>query len=57
MSFGKPIGAAAQVREGQVIAEVSVDKAGIPVAKESLRRFSHKMPCTTRVEAIENKNI
>ena len=54
MSFGKPIGAAAQVKEGQVLFEVSVEKRHIPIAREALRRVSHKMPCRTRV--IENKN-
>ncbi|NQV09490.1 50S ribosomal protein L16 [Candidatus Woesearchaeota archaeon] len=52
-SFGKAIGSAAQVKIGQVLATVSLDKQGIKVGKEALKKMGHKMPCSCRIEAVE----
>ncbi|MFH1591290.1 MAG: 50S ribosomal protein L16 [archaeon] len=49
MSFGKPIGVAARVREGQSIFSVEVDKAGLEVAKKALSGTATKLPCQYRV--------
>jgi len=54
-SFGKPIGNAAQIRRGQVIFQVSVDKANVELAKQSLSRASKKLPCSCTIEIVENK--
>jgi large subunit ribosomal protein L10e len=51
-SFGKPIGKAARVKEGQVIMSVSVRKGKEDVAKEALRRANAKFPRSTRVETV-----
>ena len=44
MSFGKPIGAAAQIRKNQRIFSVGVEKEHLEVAKEALRKASTKLP-------------
>jgi large subunit ribosomal protein L10e len=48
-SFGKIIGAAARVREGQAILELKVDKANLRVGKEALIRASKKLPCSCKL--------
>lgn len=46
-AFGKPVGQAAQVKKGQVLFEVYVDKPNIEIAREALRRAKTKIPCST----------
>lgn len=53
-SFGKPIGIAAQVKEGQAIFQISTTKERIAVAKEALRRAGSKLPCGTQIEVVQN---
>ena len=43
-SFGKPIGSAARIREGQKIVTVSVNKKDMTLAKKALTRFKKKIP-------------
>jgi large subunit ribosomal protein L10e len=50
-AFGKTIGAAARVREGQTVMEVRLNKAQIRVGKEALSRASKKLPCTCKIVA------
>jgi large subunit ribosomal protein L10e len=50
MSFGKPIGLAAQVKKGQTLLTVNVDKENIEVAKQSLKKAAHKLPCSCIVK-------
>ncbi|MBN4049173.1 50S ribosomal protein L16 [archaeon AH-315-M20] len=54
-SFGKPIGAAAQVKKGQTIFQVSVNKANVGLAKTALTMASKKLPCSYTIQMIENK--
>ncbi|MBN2459806.1 50S ribosomal protein L16 [Candidatus Woesearchaeota archaeon] len=54
-SFGKPIGIAAQIRKGQVLFEIHVDKANIPVAKEAARRIKSKIPCRCQLVITKNE--
>ena len=49
-SFGKPIGFAARVKEGQELVIVEVNKSNVDHAREALRKVSHKLPCKCRVE-------
>ncbi len=49
-SFGKPVGKAARVREGQIIMSISVPADKKDIAKEALRRANAKLPGGTRVE-------
>ena len=54
-SFGKVIGIAAQVRKGQTIFSVKVDKEGIESAKIALRKAVHRLPLRCGVEISELK--
>jgi len=48
-SFGKIVGAAARVKEGQAIMEVRVNKENVKLAKQALERAAKKMPCSCKV--------
>lgn len=50
LSFGKPIGVAAQVKEGDELFSVLVDKQGINAVKEAFKKASPKLPCTTSIK-------
>lgn len=52
MSFGKAIGSAAQVRQGQTLFSVFVEKNKIAEAKKALKRASYKMPTSCRIEEV-----
>ena len=54
-SFGKPAGIAAQIKRGEVIFLISVNKANINVAKQALERASKKLPCSCMIQVFENK--
>ncbi len=43
LSFGRPIGTAARVHEGDVVAEVRVPNKFVPQAKEAMRRVLSKI--------------
>lgn len=53
-SFGKAIGSAARVMEGQPLITVFVDKQNVEVAKKALKRASHKFPCSCSVAIRDN---
>jgi large subunit ribosomal protein L10e len=48
-AFGKPIGTAARVHQGSVIAEVRISKNGIDHAKEAMRRLKSKLGINARI--------
>ncbi len=48
-SFGKPIGLAAQVRKGQELFDVYVDKSNLGAAKAGVSRIKAKLPCKCSV--------
>lgn len=52
-AFGKVVGAAARLREGQTIFELRIDKANIKVAREALTRAAKKLPCTCKMQINE----
>jgi len=52
-AFGRPVGVAAQVRSGQKLIEVRVDKQHVPVAKEALKRAGSKLSARTMIEVKE----
>ena len=54
-SFGKPIGIAAQIREGQVIFQIDTSKEHLATAKDALRRAASKMPFGCTIEVVERK--
>jgi len=49
MSFGKPIGLAAQVKKGKTLIHLGVEESGIPIAKAALKRAAGKFPCKSRI--------
>ena len=51
-SYGKSIGSAARVKEGQTLMEVRVNKANVKVAKEALKRASKKFPCSCKINVL-----
>ncbi len=53
-SFGKPIDVAAQIKEGQKMFTISVDKQFIAAAKKALERASKKMPCGFTIQINKN---
>ncbi len=55
MAFGKVIGAAAQVRKNQILFTLEVNKQNIQVAKDSLKRAAYKLPCSCKIDIIENR--
>jgi len=48
-AFGKPVGTAARVGSNQPVIMVYVNKDGVEVAKEALRRGAAKLPNTYRI--------
>ena len=52
-SFGKIIGAAARIKNDQIIMEVRVPKKDVQVAKQALKRASAKFPCTGKIRTNE----
>ncbi len=47
--FGKVIGSAARVKEGQVLFELRIDKGLLAAGKEALAMASKKLPCTCKI--------
>ena len=54
-SFGKPLGNAAQIRTGDSIFHISVDKGNLELAKTALTRASKKLPCSCMIQVTENR--
>ena len=52
-AFGKPVGTAAQVDEGQRIAMVKLNKEHLKFGKEALKKFGSKIPTPVRIEIEE----
>ncbi|MBI4451662.1 50S ribosomal protein L16 [Candidatus Woesearchaeota archaeon] len=48
-NYGKPVGIAAQVRRGQPLFSLSVNKENLDLAKKALKRASYKLPCSTMI--------
>ena len=53
-SFGKSIGIAAQIREGQVVFQIDVNKDDLSVAKEAMKRIAQKLPFSSAMETVDN---
>ncbi len=52
-AFGKPVGLAARVFPGTVLAEVRVNREHLEHAKEALRRFKDKVGVPSTIEVTE----
>jgi large subunit ribosomal protein L10e len=53
-SFGKCVGIAAQVKKGQTVFLVKINKANLAVAKTALERASSKLPCPCSIVVEKN---
>ena len=53
-SFGKPIGSAAQIRKGQVIAEIHTVKEHIGNCRTAMKRITNKIPPGCSIVVREN---
>lgn len=49
LAYGKSIGCAARVKEGQTLMEVRVNKNNIKLAKDALSRAAKKFPCSCKI--------
>ena len=54
-SFGKPHSVTAQVKKGQTLFRLSVNKNNLKIAREALKRVQKKLPCGCLIETKENK--
>jgi large subunit ribosomal protein L10e len=54
-AFGKPIGVAAQIKKGQTVFQVSVDKVNLELAKTALTKASKKLPGSYTIQEFQNK--
>jgi large subunit ribosomal protein L10e len=50
-SYGKSIGCAARVKEGQTLMEVRLNKDNIKLGKQALDRAAKKFPCSCKIIA------
>lgn len=48
-SFGKSVGSAARMREGQTVMELRIDKENVAIGREALLRSAKKLPCSCKV--------
>jgi large subunit ribosomal protein L10e len=53
-SFGKPISTAAQIRRGQPIFTLNLNKVDIELGKTALKRAQNKVPCSCAIVITEN---
>lgn len=56
MSFGKAIGIAAQIQEGQTIMVVNVPEKNLDLARRALKRASQKLPGSFTIQQFTNEN-
>lgn len=56
-AFGKPIGLAARVYPGSVVAEIRVNGTHIEAAKEALRRFRDKVGVPLTIDIVELNKV
>jgi len=48
-AYGKPIGSAARVKEGQAVMELRINSNNLSLGKSALIRASKKLPCSCKV--------
>lgn len=51
-SFGKVIGAAARLKDGQTIMELKLDKADLKLGRDALGRAAKKLPCACKINTM-----
>ena len=55
MSFGKPVGVAARIREGQEIMVVNVPEKNLALARQALKRAAQKLPGSYTIQVFGNE--
>lgn len=50
-SYGKTIGSAARVKEGQTVMELKINKENLKLGRDALQRAATKLPCGCRIVA------
>lgn len=53
-SFGKPIGIAAQIKEGKDLIRVEVNQAHLQVGRDAIKRAQYKLPCACSINVVKN---
>lgn len=53
-SFGKPIGIAAQVKQGKNLIRIDVNANNLEVARQALKRAQYKLPCACSINVVKN---
>jgi large subunit ribosomal protein L10e len=53
-SFGKAIGVAAQVKKGQKIITIQVNKEHLDTARRAAKKASYKLPCSCLINVTKN---
>jgi large subunit ribosomal protein L10e len=48
-AYGKPVGRAARVKNGQKLMLVRTNEENVKFAKEAMRKARHKIPCRCRI--------
>ena len=56
-SYGQPIGSAAQIKQGQKVFTVCVEKENLELAKQALDRVRKKIPGSYSIKIEENKEV
>jgi large subunit ribosomal protein L10e len=51
--YGKPTAVAARIKAGEPIISIGVEKDGVDIAKEALKRAADKVPLPSRVEITQ----
>ena len=51
LAYGKPVGTAARVQEGQTLMELRLNKINLRVGREALQRAAKKFPCSCKIIA------
>ena len=55
LSFGKVVSIAARVKKGQTLAELSVNREHLDIARKALHRAVYKIPCSCTIQEVHNK--
>lgn len=53
-SFGKPIGIAAQVKQGKDLMRIDVNLPHLEIARLALKRAQYKLPCACSIKVVKN---
>lgn len=52
LAYGKPVGCAARVREGQTVMELRINKEHMKMARLALERAAKKFPCSCKIIVV-----